>query len=91
MNCPKDLLIRFSPAVASQRILYKPTAHLNLTPTAYERVIFIRSYSRYTLQSFIVFYGKDNGGHYGTFIQRKGEWHHLDDMNITLVRSSNLF
>ena len=91
MNCPKDLFIRFNPVVALERVLHKLTAHLNLTPAVSERVIFTRSYSRYTLQSFIVFYGKDNGGHHVTFAQRKGEWHRSDDMNITLVRSSNLF
>ena len=91
MNGPKDLFIRFNQAVAPERVLHKLTAHLNLTQTVSERIIFTRSYSLYTLQSFIVFYSTDNGGHYVTFAQRKGEWYRLDDMNITLVRSSSLF
>jgi hypothetical protein len=91
MNCPKDLFTRFIPAVAPERALHKLTTHLNLTEAVSERVIFTRSYARYTLQSFVVLNGKDNAGHYVTFAQRKGEWFRLDDTNITLVTTSSLF
>lgn len=91
MNCPKDLFIRFTPVVESERTLHGLNVHLNVTQAVSEKVIFTRSYSHYTLQSFIVFIGEDGGSHYVTFAQRKGEWYRLDDMNITLVRTSSLF
>lgn len=91
MNCPKNLFVRFDPAVATGRHRPKLTPHVNFAKIISNNVTYTRSYSRYTLQSFIVFDGKDDNGHYMTFARYKGEWYRLNDMNITLLRSSNIF
>jgi Ubiquitin carboxyl-terminal hydrolase len=91
MNCPKNLFLRFDPITEVGNKRHKLMAHMNLAKTMSNKVIFTRSYTNYTLQSFIAFYGKDNNGHFVTFARKQGEWYRLDDMNITLVRSSSIF
>jgi hypothetical protein len=55
------------------------------------RVVFTRSYPRYTLQSFITFHGQDNAGHYMTYARHKEEWFCLNYMTVTPVAHSSLF
>jgi hypothetical protein len=90
-NCPKNLFIRFDPITEVSNKRHKFMTHVDFAKIMSNNIIFTRSYTRYTLQSFIAFYGKDDNGHFVTFAQKKGEWYRLDDMNITLVRSSSLF
>ncbi|CAF3851389.1 unnamed protein product, partial [Rotaria magnacalcarata] len=91
MNCPKDLFIRFEPNVAMGQHRPKLTTHVDFAQIISRNVARTRSYSRYTLQSFIVFHGEDDDGHYMTFAQHKGDWYRLNDMNITIVRASTVF
>lgn len=91
MNCPKNIFIRFEPNILGNKYRSKLTTHINLAKIMSKNNIFTHTYTRYTLQSFIIFYGKDNHGHFVTFAQKLGEWYRLDDMNITLVQSSSIF
>ena len=91
MNCPKDLFIRFEPNVTMGQHRPKLTTHVDFAKIISRNVACTRSYSSYTLQSFIVFHGEDDDGHYMTFAQHKGDWYHLNDMNITIVRASTIF
>jgi hypothetical protein len=91
MNCPKNLFIRFNPITEMGKKNHKLRVHVDFAKIMSNNIICTHSYTRYTLQSFIVFYGEDDGGHFVTFAQKKGEWYRLDDMNITLVRPSSLF
>ncbi|CAF4155274.1 unnamed protein product, partial [Rotaria magnacalcarata] len=69
----------------------KLTTHVDFAQIISRNVACTRSYSRYTLQSFIVFHDEDDDGHYMTFAQHKGDWYRLNDMNITIVRASTVF
>jgi hypothetical protein len=91
MHCPKNLFIRFNPLNEMGKTNHKLRVHVDLAKIMSNNIVFTHSYTRYTLQSFVVFYGKDDDGHFVTFAQKKGEWYRLDDMNITLVRTSSLF
>ncbi|CAM4951852.1 unnamed protein product [Rotaria socialis] len=91
MNYPKNLFIRFEPNVAMGQHRPKLTTHVDFAQIISHNVACTRSYSRYTLQYFIVFHGEDDDGHYMTFAQHKGDWYRLNDMNITIVRASTVF
>ncbi|CAF1238676.1 unnamed protein product [Rotaria magnacalcarata] len=73
MNCPKDLFIRFEPNVAMGQHSPKLTTHVDFAQIISRNVACTRSYSRYTLQPFIVFHGEDGDGYYMTFAQHKGD------------------
>ncbi|CAF1327049.1 unnamed protein product [Rotaria sp. Silwood1] len=91
LNCPKHLFILFDPHVTGNRKRPKLTAHVDFAKILSNNVICTRSYSRYTLQSFIVFNGTDDNGHYMTYARSKQDWYCLNDTNITLVKSSSIF
>ncbi|CAF1029304.1 unnamed protein product [Rotaria sordida] len=91
LNCPKHLFLQFDPHVTENRKRPKLTAHVDFAKILSNNVIYTRSYSRYTLQSFIVFNGTDNNGHYMTYARSKQDWYRLNDTNTTLVKSSNIF
>lgn len=91
MNCPKDLFIRFDPIVSAGQKRPKLTTHVDFANIISTNITYTRSYSRYTLQSFIVFNGKDDNGHYMTYARHKDDWYCLNDMNVDVVRSSSLF
>ena len=91
LNCPKHLFLRLDPLVTENRKRPKLTAHVDFAKILSNNVVCTRSCSFYTLQSFIVFNGTDNNGHYMTYAQSKQEWYCLDDTNITLVKSSSIF
>ncbi|CAF1297608.1 unnamed protein product [Rotaria magnacalcarata] len=73
MNCPKDLLIRFEASVTTGQHRPKLTIHVDFARIISRNVACTRSYSRYTLQSFIVFHGEDDDEYYMTFAQHKGD------------------
>ncbi|CAF1437308.1 unnamed protein product [Adineta ricciae] len=56
-----------------------------------EHIVCTRSYCRYTLQSFVVFTGRDGEGHYYTLANRKNEWYKLDDDKITILPQRTIF
>ncbi len=91
MNCPKNLFVRFDPNINTGNKRHMLKTHVNFSNIISNNIIFTSSYTCYTLQSFVVFYGKDDKGHYVTFAQKKGEWYRLNDNNITVVQSSSLF
>ena len=85
------MFLRFDPFVAENRKRPKLTTHVDFAKILSTNVICTRSYSRYTLQSFIVFNGTDNHRHYMTYAQFKQDWYCLNDTNITLVKPSSIF
>ena len=91
MNCPKDLFVGYDPTNTPGQKRHTLTTHVDLTRSMSRNIVFTRSYSRYTLQSFITFHGKDNAGHFMTYAQQKGEWFRLNDMSVTPVAHSSLF
>lgn len=92
MNCPKSLFIRTHPDETEKNMKnFKLTEHIDLTPIVSNSLIFTYSYTRYTLQSFIVFYKKDYSRHYITYIRYKDDWYQLDDKKTTLVSYESLF
>ena len=52
-------------------------SHVDFAKIVSSNMIFAQSYSRYTLQSFITFNGKDGTGHYLIYVRRKGDWYRL--------------
>ncbi|CAF4619150.1 unnamed protein product, partial [Rotaria sp. Silwood2] len=91
LNCPKNLFLRFDPLVTKNRKRPKLTEHVDFAKILSNNVICTSSYSRYTLQSFIVFTGTDDNGHYVTYARWKQDWYCLNDTNITLVKLSSIF
>ncbi|CAF3760562.1 unnamed protein product, partial [Rotaria sp. Silwood1] len=91
LNCPKHLFLQFDPRVTNNRKRPKLTAHVDFAKILSNNVICTRSYSCYTLQSFIVFNGTDDNGHYMTYARFKQDWYCLNDTDITLVKSSSIF
>jgi hypothetical protein len=91
MNCPKNLFVRFHPTTTTGHINHKLSCHVDFTKILSKKIISTRSYSRYTLQSFITHNGTDDNGHYVTFARKKSDWYRLDDMNISLMKPSSLF
>ena len=91
LNCPKHMFLRFDSFVAENRKRPKLTTHVDFAKILSTNVICTRSYSRYTLQSFIVFNGTDNHGYYMTYARFKQDWYCLNDTNMTLVKSSSIF
>lgn len=90
-TCPRNLFLRFDPIIATGNKRVNLMRHINLAKIVSQRIIRTSSYGSYTLQSFIIFNGGDDKGHFVTFTQKKGEWYRLNDLNISLVQSSSLF
>ncbi|CAF4791551.1 unnamed protein product, partial [Rotaria socialis] len=91
LNCPKHLFVHLDPHVTNDTKRPKLTTHVDFGKILSNNVIYTRSYSRYTLQSFIVIDGKDNTAHNMTYARSKQDWYCLNDTNITLVKSSSIF
>ena len=91
LNCPKHMFLRVDPFMAENRKRPKLTTHVDLAKILSNNVICTRSYSPYTLQSFIVFNDTDNHRHYMTYARFKQDWYCLNDTNMTLVKSSSIF
>ena len=91
VSCPRNLFLRFDPIIATGNTRTNLMPHMDLTKIVSDKIIHTSSYACYTLQSFIVFYGTDDKGHFVTFAQKKGEWYRLDDLDVSLVRSSSVF
>ncbi|CAF2072354.1 unnamed protein product [Rotaria magnacalcarata] len=91
LNCLKHLFVHLDPHVANDTKRPKLTTHVDFGKILSNNVICTRSYSRYTLQSFIVIDGKDNTAHNMTYARSKQDWYCLNDTNITLVKSSSIF
>jgi hypothetical protein len=92
MNCPKSLFIGTHPTeIKKDTKNFKLTEHIDLTSIVSNSLIFTYSYTRYTLQSFIVFYKNDYSGHYITYIRYKDDWYQLDDKKTMLVTYESLF
>ena len=90
-TCPRNLFLRFDPIIVTGKKRVNLMRHIDLTKIVSDKIIHTSSYGRYTLQSFIIFNGSDDKGHFVTFTQKKGEWYRLDDLDISLVQPSNLF
>ncbi|CAF1619681.1 unnamed protein product, partial [Adineta ricciae] len=69
---PKHVFVRFH-ATTTQHTEHKLTPHVDLFNILSEHIVCTRSYCRYTLQSFVVFTGRDGEGHYYTLANRKNE------------------
>jgi hypothetical protein len=91
INCPKHLFVYCEPTEAIEQNVFKLTPHVDIYKIISSNITFTRSYSRYTLQSFITFYKKNDVHHYFTFARQKEDWFCLDDMNVKVVSSSSLF
>lgn len=91
ISCPRNLFLRFDPLITTGNKRTRLMHHIDLANVVSKNVISTSSYTQYTLQSFIVFYGTDARGHFVTYAQKQGEWYRLDDMNVTLVQTSTLF
>jgi hypothetical protein len=73
MNCPKHLFVRFHPTTTTGHMKHKLSSHIDFAKIVSNNVIFTRSYTRYTLQSFITFDGIDDNGHYVTYARKKDD------------------
>lgn len=91
MNCPQNLFVRFHPTTTTGHKHHKLSSHVDFTKILSNNIISTRSYSRYTLQSFITHNGIDDNGHYVTYARKKSDWYRLDDMNISVVNTSSIF
>jgi len=86
------LFVYCESTATSEQNVFKLTPHIDISKIISSNVTFTRSYSLYTLQSFITF-GKTKNGfrHYFAFARYKDDWFKLDDMNVKLVASSSIF
>ncbi|CAF3654637.1 unnamed protein product [Rotaria socialis] len=91
LNCPKHLFVHLDPHVTNDTKRPKLTTHVDFGNILSNNGICTRSYSRYTLQSFIVVDGTDNKAHNMTYARSKLGWYCLNDTNITLVKSLSIF
>ncbi|UJR13060.1 hypothetical protein I4U23_000086 [Adineta vaga] len=89
---PKHLFLRFhTTTTTTKNTAHKLSTHVDLSNVLSNHIVSTRSYSRFTLQSFIVFTGQDNEGHYYTIANRKNEWYKLDDDKITILPPRTIF
>ena len=88
---PKHLFVRFHATTTTGNKQHKLSPHIDLWPITSDHVVFTRSYCRYTLQSFTVFTGEDDAGHYYTIANRNNEWYKLDDDKISIIPADTIF
>ena len=91
MNCPKNLFLRFHPTTTTDHKGHKLSSHIDLNKIVSNNILRTRSYSRYTLQSFVTHDGVDDAGHYVAFARKKTDWYRLNDTNISLLKPFSLF
>ena len=88
---PKQLFIRFHATTTTGHNGHKLSPHIDFFKVISDHIVYTRSYCRYTLQSFIVFTGQDDAGHYYTIANRNKEWYKLDDDKISILPTRAVF
>ncbi|CAF3639113.1 unnamed protein product [Rotaria sp. Silwood1] len=91
MNCPKFLFIHVPTDVTDGTKTFKLTEHINLTSIMPNDLIFTYSYTRYTLQSFIIRPKNNDSEHYVTYARYRNDWYKLEDMKTTIINYETIF
>ena len=70
-NCPKHLFVRSQLVGTTVQNAFILTPHVNISKIISKNIIYTRSYSIYTLRSFITFYEKKKERQYITYARKK--------------------
>jgi hypothetical protein len=91
IHCPKHMFVRCEPTSTLDQKVFELTPHIDISKIISSTISFTSSYSRYTLQSFITFYEKNEARRYFTYARHKDDWYCINNMDVKLVTSSSIF